>query len=303
MLLTALVVLLFYIILPLMGAFIVKSRWRLFRHWVRQAYRAERLQYHHLQDKALQGHRYTMFGRLEAFEGRDKLWLGDGNLSVAVQFRGADVFFLDEQTKIDLDNLDTLPEPPPPPRRELWSQLGALPEGTRFVVWGTLENRNRPQFVSLKEQPLLILVYEGDSEGVLPQAIWAGRHQVEEWNFITPVSFVIGFAVLILGAYMDLRVPGARASGLSRLALALVPSTFFMPPGIFFFYWYNRLWAQSRRERGLRDLTMLRSVPSEEERLKYKKRARKGEVLAHVVFLTGAGLNALFLVLLLKNTL
>ncbi|MEI8095583.1 MAG: hypothetical protein WCG80_15340 [Spirochaetales bacterium] len=298
--LLAFLTLLFYAIIPLAGAYQVRHGWRRLRQWVTSAAASRPLTFQALQTIQPDQGPYRLVGALEAFEGRDTLWIGNDTVSVAVNLRGVEVYFL--------ENPDEGAEVQDPPRKVAWTRLGVLPEGTRFVVWGHLTPGNSGatnalRFAAAPARPLLVVAFSGEETTVLERLVRDSRQPIEHWNPATPVSLVIGFAALLVASYWELRSPGARAIGLIGLALALLPSTFFLPPGIVFFYGFARLWAQSRQLRARRDVLVFRSQAAGAEARLAGTQARQREVIANVILLVGAGLNALLLVTLLRWTI
>ena len=286
---------LFYLVIPIAGAFVVRGGWRGLRRWVTQAAASPVVSFRDLQEYRRDSGPFRLLGSLEAFEGRDTLWIGNDTVSVQVRIRGVEVYFLEHPEEGE--------SPQDPPRKVNWTNLGVLPEGTRFLVWGSLSPVAQfPLFEAKPGKPLLVLAFHGDEATVLERTLRDSRQVIEHWNPMTPISLLVGFGTLLLVAYWELRVPGSRAFGLSALALALLPSTFFLPPGIFLFYWFSRLWARSRTLRATRDVLMFRTG-SPEKAVSCGKRARRVEILAHAVLAVGAGLNVLLLLTLLRWTI
>ncbi len=284
----------FYVALPLIGAYIVRHRWRVLRSLVLSASHWLDCTFSDIQGPVPLSPR-RFFGHLEAWEGREILWLTDGKLSVPVNVEGADFWFL--QTE-DVPRTEASEEPP---RRVFWKDVRALPEGVTFLVAGRLiEKDGRGQFHTLPQHKLLFLAYEGRSQTVLPRTIWSSRHKNELWNFLTPLSLAVGLAALLAAGYFLLKMPGERAEGLVALALALLPSTFFLPPGILFFYWFSRIWGKSRRHRAERDVLAFEGKSGTLAWMKEKHLARRHEILAMLAFLTGATINATLLLILLR---
>ncbi|NNM54524.1 MAG: hypothetical protein HKM05_07360, partial [Spirochaetales bacterium] len=177
----------------------------------------------------------------------------------------------------------------------------ALPEGVTFFVAGRLtEKDGRSQFYTQSQHKLLLIAYEGRSQTVLARTIWSARHKIELWNFLTPLSLAVGLSALLAAGYFLLKIPGERAEGLVALSLALLPSTFFLPPGILFFYWFSRIWRQSRRRRAERDVLAFEGKAGTMPWIEQKRSARHREILAMTAFLSGAGLNVILLLILLR---
>ncbi len=284
----------FYVALPLVGAYIVRHRWRVLRASVLAASQWQDCSFSDVQGSVPSSPR-RFFGHLEAWEGREILWLTDGKLSVPVNVEGADFWFLQTEDVAWSEASDE------PPRRVFWKDVRALPEGVTFFVAGQLtEKDGRSQFHTQAQHKLLLIAYEGRAQSVLTRTIWSSRHKIELWNFLTPLSLAVGLAALLAAGYFLLKIPGERAEGLVALALALLPSTFFLPPGILFFYWFSKIWEQSRRQRAERDVLAFEGKAGTLKWMVQKRSARRRELLAMTAFLVGAGLNAILLLILLR---
>lgn len=291
-----LVALTFYAIIPLWGAWRVRRSWNQFREAGIQALGSPEVDFSLLQsDTVLPSGPLRLTGTLEAFEGADRLWVGNGQVSMAVSLRSVPVYFVDEEP-------DPFTVGVEPPRKAEAASLGALPEGTQFLVWGALvrDGRGQAHFASTPAQKLLVLAFEGNPSTVLTRAVYAGRSIIDHWNSWTPVSVGVGFALLLILSYADLRPLGDRHVGLTALALALLPSTFFLPPGILFFYGFARLWSRARDMRARLDLTRMVTGRAGPERQKGRHQARVREVVSHAFLGLGVLTNAILLVLLLR---
>ncbi len=225
------IALVFYFFLPLIGAWRVRRSWSRFRSMAFKALESPEADLSLLQSGSSGTFRLT--GRLEAFEDRDRLWIGGEKVSAAVSLRGAPVYFLDEE----------------PPRRVDAASLGALPEGTPFLVAGPLAGKpGQAHFSAAPGRDLLVLAF-GEPGTAIQRAIASGRPRFDLWNSWTPVALSAGFALLVILAYVDLKPGGNRDEGVMALALALLPSTVFLPPGILGLLGFVRLWGQARSRR------------------------------------------------------
>lgn len=286
-----LVALVFYGLFPLVGAWRIRRSWARFRESARQALGFPEVDFSLLQtEDDLPSAPLRLTGTLEAFEGVDRLWIGNNKVSAAVSLRGVPVYFLDElpdTTGIGVD----------PPRKAEAASLGALPEGTQFLVSGSLvrDDRKLVHFAAGPDRNLLVLAFEGDPKTVLTRAISTGRPVVDLWNSWTPVSLGLGFLLLLILAYIELRPDGHRGSGLVGLALALLPATFFLPPGILFFYGFARLWGRARDQRARDDLAW-----AQERGPGRSSKATWCEAVSLLALVLGTLLNAGLLVVLLR---
>jgi hypothetical protein len=286
-----LVALVFYGLIPQWGAWRVRREWSRFREASLRAAAAPEADFSILQSEGEFPSLLRLTGTLEAFEGSDRLWIGNDRVSAAVSLRGVPVYFLDEQAEPFAIGVE-------PPRRAEASSLGALPEGTQFLVAGSLSRDERGLVEFTSDAGLLVLAFEGSPDTVLTRAVYAGRPVLDHWNSWTPVSLALGFLSLLVLAYINLRPDGDRDAGLFGLAVALLPSTFFLPPGILFFYGFARLWSRARDQRARSDLALAQGnvLLAEQE----KRQAPWCEVASQVSMGIGAILNAAILTVLLK---
>ena len=289
-----LVALIFYAVLPLVGAWRVRRSWAQFRENTMNALRAPEVDFSVLQAEGpLPATTLRLTGTLEAFEGSDRLWVGNGSVSAAVSLRGVPVYFLDER-----------PEPfalgVEPPRKAEAASLGALPEGTQFLVSGALarDAKGLVHFAARPDRDLLVLAFEGDASSVLERAVYSGRPVIDHWNSWTPVSVGLGFLLLLVLSYAELRPSGDRETGLVGLALALLPSTFFLPPGIVLFYGFARLWSRARDLRARSDVARTHSASAPAD--KANRSAGRCELASQAALFLGVVLNAGLLVSLLR---
>jgi hypothetical protein len=267
----------FYGLLPLIGAWRTGRQWERFREAAFRALRAPEADLSLLQSGSTSEFRLT--GRLEAFEGRDTLWIGGQHISAAVSLGGTPVYFLDEE----------------PPRRVEAAALGALPEGTPFMVSGPLTGKpGQAHFAAAPDGGLLVLAFESDPETAIERAVVSGRPRVGLWNSWTPVVLGIGFTLLLILAYIDLKPAGHRDQGILALSLALLPSTLFLPPGLLGFYGFLRFSAQARSRHAAADASRLAGqiLPA--------RGAKWREILAGTLLLAGTVSNLTLLVAALR---
>ena len=296
MVLLILVGLVFYVGLPLWGAWRVRRRWDKFREAATAALASPELDFSLVQSVGeLPSGAFRLTGILEAFEGNDRLWVGNGRVSVAVLLRGAPVYFLDEQP-------DPFGPGVEPPRRAESASLGTLPEGTQFLVWGSLarDDQGQVHFATGSDTRLLVLAFEGNPSTVLTRAVFSGRATLEHWNSWTPVSVGWGVLLAFLLAWEGLRSGGDTVTGLWALALALLPSTFFLPPGILFFYAFARLWTRARNLRARLALVRLHGPGTGPGAAQLRHEARKLELTAQGSLTLAMALNVLLLAEILR---
>jgi hypothetical protein len=205
-LLLGVVTFVFYLLFPVLGAYQVRLSWRRLRRWVTLAAQAPSLAFPHLQQYRSAAGPYRLTGTLEAFEGRDTLWIGNDVVSLPVRLRGIDVYFLEHP--------EEGAEPQDPPRKVPWTSLGVLPEGTHFLVWGWLsEQATSARFEASPGRPLLVIAFSGDEATVLERTIRDARQPIEHWNSVTPISLVI---------VLRPQTPGTAGHGTARIGARLV---------------------------------------------------------------------------------
>lgn len=239
----------FFVLVPGSGAVAVRSQWRRFRRRVREAARRPQVTY------AAADGAYRFFGRLEAIEDDDVIWLNDGTISVAADVADTACYLLPPR-EVTPTYMRAYPEATPD--RLPWSRLTSLPERTQVFVSGPLRMEGgRPVFRAENGEELLVILHEGPDEELLYQAVWTGRHRNEYWNALTPASLAVGSLALLLASYIVLRIPADRAAAVLAVSLALIPVLPLLPPGFVSFPLYRRMWRRGRYLRAERDLLRL----------------------------------------------
>ena len=286
----------FYLGFPLWGAWRVRRSWNIFRGLCLEALSSTEVSLFDIEPNLPAPHTSRLLiGTLEAFEGTHRLWIGNTDLSLPVSLKNSPVYFLDEPPGPFVAGVE-------PPRKAEASSLGALSEGTNFLVFGHLESDEKGQthFAATDAQSLLVMAFEGDPHTVLNRAIYAGRATIDHWNSWTPVSLAAGMTAFLFWGYLNLTSGGWRSGGILALVGALLPSTFFLPPGIFLFYAFARLWSQARDHRARMDLVRLSMGKDAAPWKQLRDAARKREWLAHILLGIGMLTNAALLAFVLR---
>ncbi len=109
----------FYFLVPGIGAFHVRRRWRRFRRQIVETSGRRTLRYGNFEraEEGYVGH-FRFIGALEAIQGSDTVWVHDGTMSVSADLRGVSVMLLPSISQEDpLDplerNEDVLPDEMP----------------------------------------------------------------------------------------------------------------------------------------------------------------------------------------------
>lgn len=282
--------LLFYAILPVIGAFAVRKQWRAFRGSVTMAAQAPGL------DDSLparqEAGRRCVRGDIEAIGGEHELWLRCDNATCVVDMRGAWVYLLTDGSGDD--HIE----------RRRWSGLPALGAGARaFVAGEACFRAGRIVLGPAQDGSMLVILHDGDDGAVVRRAIRAGRHSNEYWNPVTQISLALGVLVMSVIVMMVLpdRLSGPLPSLVKALTLTLAfaPILPLLPPGVVGFFAYRRFWRQARFCRSRRDLQKLDGQPDAQA---WSRRARVataasiasfGGALAANAWLTAAVLRRL----------
>ncbi len=249
----------FFIIIPGAGAVSVRRRWRRFRRAVVGSALAPTVTYtalSQLRRTAGGAGRYRFFGRLEAIEDDDVIWLNDGAISVAADVARTTAYLLPAAGAREQPSQPFSEETPD---RVPWSRLTTLPERTPVFVAGPLRlEGDRPVFrAEAAGDELLLILYDGPDEEVLQHSVWTGRQRNEYWNLLTPASLAVGSLALLLAAYILLRIPADGGAAILAVSCALIPILPLLPPGFISFPLYRRMWRRGRYLRAERDILRL----------------------------------------------
>ena len=246
---------LFYLAIPLGGAFWVRAQWRLFRRRILTCSLKREIHYGALR-RSGEGHLgdYRFMGTLQAIQGEDTIWVTNGKVSLPVHLEKESIytlphFFSDPSS-------GNLSEEIPRPIK--WKQVFALHEGTRiFVCGGLWREGGQLLFRNSPSQKLVILIYDGSEGSILTRCLWGGRQKNEYINDLSPWSIFLGALLLLLEAYVFYRQPLNHFAGRVTVLLGVAPLAVFLPPGVALFQVYRKLWRRGRIYRTERDLVRL----------------------------------------------
>jgi hypothetical protein len=261
-LITFTLALIFYLIIPGIGAFLVRGRWREFRRRLIDASLLPRITYT-LVRSARDGYlgSFRFFGRLQAIQGKDIMWVGDDRVTLRAEMSGVSVYELPSDSYIhEHSGVEYYEEPFPDemPREMTWEQVFSLPEGTRMLLSGPLYIEDgHGVFRSVESRPLTVLLYDGSESTILKRSIWSGRQRNEYWNVFTAGSLSAGFISLLIYAFILFRLPLSRVPAVVSLSMALLPLCVLLPPGVVSYYLYRNFWRRGRLLRAERDLLSL----------------------------------------------
>lgn len=238
---------LFYLLIPAIGAFAVRSRWRRFRRtlveastWPNASLEAAR---------RTEPGRCRFLGTLAGLQGDDAIWLRGERLSVTVEMESSEIYLLPPSEGEVSDE---------PPRHLRWRQVTSLTEGTRFFAAGRLSLRDgRATITGDRTDPVIVVVYDGPTRTLLRRGTWSARQRNEYWNRWTPAALAAGVVALATIGYVLIRAPLDRIAALLAVSLAAFPILPFLPPGVVFFFVFRLLWRRGRLLRAYRDILRL----------------------------------------------
>jgi hypothetical protein len=258
---------LWYGLVPMVGGLIKRYNWYMFRKRFDELRLSPILDYsRYSQIKETAPFRFI--GGFESVTDGHTLWIRSENLTVPVSLQKAETYLLPMQkntsskenpSSLGDKSISEMFDPDKEaPERIHWERVSALTEGAKVYVGGLLMRKaGRWNFISTKENPLLVIFYDGSDQSLTTQAIRAGRHRGEYWNALTPYSLVIGALCLILIAVLFLSRPAFRLTVIVSIIALFIPILPIIPPGLLFTVIYRRLTWRSRVLRAYSDLAQL----------------------------------------------
>jgi len=252
---------LFFGLIPGIGAFFVRSRWRLFRRRIAESSLYPFLNYSDLSRTGDFLGRYRVFGHLEAIQGENRIWINNGSFTVEADLTQAKLYFLPSFSAgtrtVPFERLQE-EVPDEQPALVSWNQIFSLPAGTQMFIAGQLySEEGRAVFRSQGKDPLLVVLYDGQRNTIVQRAVWGGRQKNEYWNQFTLASLLTGAFCMVLLAYIFLRSSPSSLPVLFALSLAFFPIAGLLPPGFILYYLYRFFWKRARMLRAERDLLRL----------------------------------------------
>ncbi len=281
----------FYVFLPVIGAFIVRGQWRQFRRTIVEAASIPELDPASFKALVNGAGRYRVEGEIDAIGGQHELWIAGKSMSCVVDLRDAWVFVLairSGESRVE---------------RRKWSGLPSIGPGARAFVAGEARLAGgRLVMGGAGAAEPFVLIHDGDDEGIVARAIWAGRHENEYWNPITQVSLALGVASMagIVSLALSVRTPSLIAA--LTLSLAFSPTLPLLPPGVIGFLAYRRFWKQALYFRAKRDIESLEKGGTVGARA-WRIKADTATVASAASFMGALLVNALIVVTLLRNFL
>lgn len=240
-----------YGLVPIVGAFLVRKTWRVFRKRFDELRAAPLLDYRAAESLGDQAQDYRFFGGFES-ASEHTIWVRNEDLTIPVELRHTKVFIL---PAVGDDGED---EAEGEPRRAAWHDVAALSEGARIFVGGSVCKKDgRIRFAPCRTAPLVVILYDGDERSLLFRVVRAGRHRNEYWNPLTSYSLAAGVFSQLLMALNFANRPAFVAAFAAALTGALGPVIPLLPPGVLPIAAYRLLWHRARSYRALRDVVRL----------------------------------------------
>lgn len=246
---------LFYAVIPVIGAFLVRHNWRQFRNRFDNLRLSPLLNYRLYQTAGTGENLFRFLGGLESITDNQTLWVRNSDMTIPVDLKNAHIYLL-PMTEGEFLNSGSSGDSSP--ERIKLNRVTSLTEGAKVYIGGTLGIQNdRPAFLSTRDNPLLILFYDCPDRNLSIRAIQAGRHKNEYWNGFTPYSLALGAFAELMYSFNFIARPAFRLSLISAIIAMFGPLFPLIPPGIIFTNIYSRLWRQARMYRAYRDLFRL----------------------------------------------
>ena len=191
---------------------------------------------------------YRFFGEIEAIQSEDLLWVKNDDITMSAQMQHCHVYMIPTEKKKN-DQM---------PIKLVWSRVFSLAEGTAIYISGDVRVINgRAVFSGTRREPLIVIIYDGECDTLLERSISCGRQKNEYWNFLTPWSIAMGGIISLL--LLDMMIKASVGANILIIGVIVssLPIIPFIPPGLFFFYFYTVLWKKGRFCRADRDLINL----------------------------------------------
>jgi hypothetical protein len=237
----------FYLCIPLIGAFMLRAQWRRFRARFAELRTAPILRYRDVALAAGDGDRvvgrFRLYGRVEALEGNDRVWLRGEEVSALVDFARSPLYALSPEGDYP-GSVERLP----------WKSVASLAEGTMMFAAGRLViEEGNPVFVDAPGESLIAVSHDCDDRILATRLVAGGRAANEYWTPLSRVSLALGLASMsaLLFIYGKTSLSTVRVM---TFLVGISPILPLLPPGLFLFLLYRSLWHQALSLRTARDL-------------------------------------------------
>ena len=248
----------FYLILPVCGGIISRTRWKSFRSRIMAAQGLPRLGLHSVYEPEAE---FRFYGEVDAIGGQNELWLRNEELACVIDARAASVYILsgtgseggpgvhgacvEELGVGDGDRLE----------RVRWAALPSIPPVARAYAIGRARlDGGRMVLGPGNGKPVMLIIHDGRDGDLELRAIWTGRQKNEYWNPLTQVSLVAGLLAMSVIVSQVLSARTLPTIAAITVAAGFSPLLPLLPPGVIGFILYRSSWRQARFCRSRRDL-------------------------------------------------
>jgi len=192
---------------------------------------------------------FRFTGEIESISDGRILWVKGEDLTIPVSLEKIKCFLLPKNEGN---------ETPEAPEQIRWNRVSTLTEGVKVYIGGQIKmQNNRLNFISTKENPLIVIFYNCSETELTGEIIRCARTYNEYWNTITPASLVIGALSLIYIAVSFLNRPAFRITVIYALAAVFIPILPVIPPGLLFTALHLRIRQYSTKFRTYWELARL----------------------------------------------
>jgi hypothetical protein len=209
-------------------------------------------QYRQLENTAsgeLQGGVFRFTGGIESITDGRTLWVKGEDLTIPVSLEKTNCFFLPKHEGEEF---------PEAPEKIRWNRISTLTEGVKVFIGGLIKmQNNRLNFISTKENPLIVIFYDCPEAELTSQIIRASSSRNEYWNAATPASLFIGAMLLVIIAASLLNRPAFRLNLISALVAVFTPVLPAIPPGFLFTLLFRRIAWSVKKYRAYWELARL----------------------------------------------
>jgi hypothetical protein len=238
-------------------------------------------------DKGVIQNNYRFTGKFESMSD-GMIWIRGDSLMVPVMTTGTFAYILPSFNSGISDPDEFL-------ERVRWNRLPNIAEGVKVFVGGSVVKKDgRQVFASSKENPLLVIFYNGPDMFFPQYVINTGRNKNDYWNPITPYALILGAFFLITMAISFLPRPAFRLTVISAFTAVFLPLFPLFPPGVLLTVLYKQFWRRARITRTYRDLAELPDTLRGRSQKSLALRAVVFEISAWLVLLAGVMVNILF---------
>jgi len=303
LLLIAVIVVVFYGIIPIVGIMITRYKWMQFRkrfNFLRHCKLLDYRQYRKLENN---GEVFRFTGGIESITDGRILWVKGEDMTIPVSLEKIKCFLLPIEENDETEA----------PLQIHWNQVSALPEGAKVFIGGLVKiQKNSLNFCTTKEEPLMIIFYNCPDDDLPVSLISRARSRNDYWNNLTPISLVTGALALIFIASSFLGRPAFHLIVIIAIIAVFIPILPAVPPGFLFTILGRRIAWNVRKQKAKLELMRFGllpgnkpgNTPSAAENYgrpnpRYAIKTYIAEFFSWLILLSGVLLNMIFILIIL----